>query len=114
VKGDDWKSLELIFQQWTSSPDPNRATQWFTSAGVGDWNWERWDSEEYTRLNEEAMTSVDEEERDRIYQRMMEVMWEDAAYVPINHVQIGWLVRDHANMNFIPNARVRPRRIGAA
>jgi len=114
VKGDDWKNLELIFQQWTSSPDPNRATQWFTSAGVGDWNWERWDSEEYTRLNEEAMTSVDEEERDRIYQRMMEVMWEDAAYVPINHVQIGWLVRDHANMNFIPNARVRPRRIGAA
>ena len=60
------------------------------------------------------MTSVDEDEGDRIYQRMMEVMWEDAAYVPINHVQIGWLVRDHINMNFIPNARLRPRRMSAA
>ena len=113
-QGDDWKNLQLIFQQWTSSPDPNRATQWFTIAGVGDWNWERWRSEEYTQLNDDAMTSVDAEERDRIYQRMMEVMWEDAAYVPINHVQIGWLVRDHVNMNFIPNARIRPRRIAGA
>ena len=114
VKGDDWKDLQLIFQQWTSSPDPNRATQWFTTAGVGDWNWERWRSDEYTRLNEEAFTSVDANERDMMYQRMMQLMWEDAAYVPINHVQIGWLVRDHVNMNFIPNARLRPRRIGAA
>jgi hypothetical protein len=44
----------------------------------------------------------------------MEVMWNDAAYVPINHVQIGWLVRDHVNMNFIPNARIRPRRFTGA
>ena len=98
VKGDDWKDLQLIFQQWTSSPDPNRATQWFTTAGVGDWNWERWRSDEYTRLNEEAFTSVDANERDMMYQRMMQVMWEDAAYVPINHAQIGWLVarsREH-------------------
>ena len=35
-QGEDWKNLQLIFQQWTSSPDTNRATQWFTTAGVGD------------------------------------------------------------------------------
>ena len=114
VKGDDWKNLQLMFTQWTSSPDPNRATQWFTINGVGDWNWERWRSEEYTQLNDQAMTTVDEEARGKIYQRMMEVMWEDAAYVPINHAQIGWLVREDINMNFIPNARSRPRRMTGA
>ena len=114
VKGDDWKNLQLMFTQWTSSPDPNRATQWFTINGVGDWNWERWRSEEYTQLNDQAMTTVDEEARGKIYQRMMEVMWEDAAYVPINHAQIGWLVREDINMNFIPNARIRPRRMTGA
>ena len=81
---------------------------------IGQWNWERWHSEEYTRLNEQAMTSVDAAERDGFYQQMMKLMWDSRAYVPINHVQIGWLTRDDINMNFIPNARLRPRRIAGA
>ena len=109
--GEDWKNLGMIYQQWTSSPDPNRATQWFTCDMVGQWNWERWCNDEYTSLNQQAFGSVDAEERDRIYRRMMEIMWEDGAYVPITHVPQGMLYRADLELNLLPNGIVYAQRV---
>ena len=83
--GDDWKELQLILQQWTSSNDPNTTVTWFTPEQIGYWNWQRWNNTEFGELAKKGIAETDAVERDRIYARMVELMNASAAFVPITH-----------------------------
>ena len=72
--GDDWKELQLILQQWTSSNDPNTTVTWFTPEQIGYWNWQRWNNTEFGELAKKGIAETDAAERDRIYARMVVLM----------------------------------------
>lgn len=84
-KGDTWKDLELWIMRFGTQPDPWEASQWFVSGQVGIWNWERWTSEEYDRLYQEGMRTIDPAKREEIYLKMQDIMEETGAYVWLTH-----------------------------
>ena len=45
------KDLELSLIEYSGKFDPGFQTQWFTSAQVGQWNWQRWKSKEFDDLD---------------------------------------------------------------
>lgn len=78
--GDQWQDVQLFFQSFTGLADPYYSLTWFTSAQLGLWNWERFDSEEFDRLSDQALASTNESERARMYERMQDLMEESGCY----------------------------------
>lgn len=110
--GEDWKNLQLIYQDWTSAADPRRATMWFVSNQVGEWNWQRWSNARYDELDAAAAVETDPEKRAAMYSEMMDIQHDDAAFVNITHRPWVTLVRDTIEPNPMPNGYVEPRWIG--
>lgn len=77
--GDKGNELELFCAKYSSLPDPAWYTMWFTKDQIGVWNWMRWDSPEYDNLHEEALSTMDLEQRYPIYIKMQE-LWDEAAH----------------------------------
>jgi peptide/nickel transport system substrate-binding protein len=109
--GEDWKDLQLILQQWTSSNDPNTTVTWFTPEQIGYWNWQRWNSPEFGDLAKQGIAETDSAERDRIYARMTELMNASAAFVPITHEPQAALYNANIDPNFLPDLSVLYRHI---
>jgi peptide/nickel transport system substrate-binding protein len=82
---DKSKDLQLFLTEFTSKFDPAFQTQWFTSAQVGIWNWERWRSEEFDKLNDEAARTNDAGARAAAYVRMQQLMDESGAFIWLTH-----------------------------
>jgi peptide/nickel transport system substrate-binding protein len=93
-KGDRWKKLQLIFNRFSSAPDPYWYTQWFTEEQVGVWNWERFNNPEFNSLHEKAMSESDPEKRDEMYRRMQDLMEESGAYLFITHEAVPVIYRN--------------------
>lgn len=83
--GDEGKNVELFGMNFAMEPDPSWATVWFTCDQIGVWNWMRWCNEEYDALHTEGLMTQDADERDAIYERMQELMEQDAIAVWIAH-----------------------------
>ncbi|MFX8601154.1 hypothetical protein ABTL95_19840, partial [Acinetobacter baumannii] len=56
-KGDAGKNLDLSIQRFGGKADPAFQTQWFVSEQVGVWNWQRWASPEFDKLNVAAAST---------------------------------------------------------
>ena len=84
-EGDRWKNLQLIINRFSMVPDPYYAAQWFTCDQVGIWNWERFCSEEYDKLHQQAVSETDPEKRDQMYRKMQDIMEESGAYRFLTH-----------------------------
>jgi peptide/nickel transport system substrate-binding protein len=76
---------QLILNRYTMAPDPSWATEWFTPRQIGIWNWERFNSEEFGKLNDEGLREVDVDKRHAIYTRMQDLMEESGAYKFLTH-----------------------------
>ena len=83
--GDAWKDLQMYIHRWGNGPDPSWATKFYICDGVGIFNWERWCSADYTRLNAEAMAEIDEDRRAGLYSKMSDLLDESAAYLLLTH-----------------------------
>ena len=83
--GELWKDLQLVLNRYTMTPDPYYATSWFTKAQVGIWNWERFRSDEFDRLHEEASRETDPGKRAGMYRRMQDLMEESGGYRFLTH-----------------------------
>jgi len=105
-EGDDWKDIQMVYQEWTSAPDPRRATQWFVCDQVGEWNWQRWCSDRYSELDELAGAETDLEKRAAMYEEMMDEMWNSAAFLNITHPVRVVLVRDNIDPQMLPNGYI--------
>jgi|SoiMetStandDraft_5_1073268.scaffolds.fasta_scaffold06040_2 peptide/nickel transport system substrate-binding protein len=108
-KGDGYKTLEIWLMRFGTNPDPQEATQWFTSDQVGVWNWERWKNEEYDSLYKQGMTESDQEKRAKIYLRMQEIMEDTGAYVWINHESETFVHRTSVNISVLPSGEMQLR-----
>ena len=84
-KGEDWKTLQMWWMRYRTSPDPSDGMQWFIKSQVGVWNWERWSDPEFEDLWTKALSEPDNVIRAGMYQRMQEIMEDTGAYVWITH-----------------------------
>ena len=113
-EGDSWKDIEMVYQEWTSAPDPRRATQWFVCNQVGEWNWQRWCSKRYSDLDEAAGAETDLDKRAKLYEEMMDDMWDSAAFLNVTHPVRVVLVRDHIDPQMLPNGYIYFRSLRGA
>jgi peptide/nickel transport system substrate-binding protein len=100
------QNVQLIISRFSMQPDPSFATAWFTPEQIGVWNWERFDSEEFGKLHQQAMVTTDQAERDRIYRRMQDLMEKSGAYVFLTHETNGAIYRDTLVPALLPDANV--------
>jgi peptide/nickel transport system substrate-binding protein len=84
-KAGGWKKMQMHVVRFSMRPDPSWATVWFTSAQIGEWNWERWSSKEYDQLHEQALAEANPTKRHAMYVRMQDLMEESGAYVFLTH-----------------------------
>lgn len=101
--GNSWKDIELLLMRFTMEPDPSWATVWFTPQQIGVWNWERWNSPEYARLNTEALVMTDTAKRGETYQHMQDLMEESGAFVFITNGATPSIVRDDVAPALLPD-----------
>ncbi len=80
-KGDAGKDLDIVLMRFNGKLDPNFNTQWFTSDQVGSWNWSRWRSPEFDRLNAEAGAELDTAKRAALIVRCQEAMAESGGFI---------------------------------
>jgi peptide/nickel transport system substrate-binding protein len=101
--GDQWQDIQLFFQSFLGAADPYYSLVWFISEQMGLWNWERFSNEEFDRLNELAMASSDEAERNGMYQRMQDIMEESGCYRFICNGVMPQIIRNTIEPAFTPD-----------
>jgi peptide/nickel transport system substrate-binding protein len=101
--GDQWQDIQLFFMSFLGAADPYYSLVWFVSEQMGLWNWERFSNEEFDRLNALAMASSDEAERNRMYQRMQDIMEESGCYRFICNGVMPQIVRNTIKPAFTPD-----------
>ncbi|MER9902706.1 ABC transporter substrate-binding protein [Mesorhizobium sp. M0130] len=92
--GNYWNKLQMQLSRYTVSPDPSSATEWFTRDQIGVWNWERFSSEEYDKLNAQGVRELDPAKRDTIYKKMQDLMEESGCYIFLTHEVTGIVYRN--------------------
>ncbi len=102
-KSGGWKKMQMHVVRFSMQPDPSWATVWFTSAQIGEWNWERFSSKEYDSLHEQALLEPDAAKRQAMYVRMQDLMEESAAYVFLTHGVNAVLYRNHLKPALTPD-----------
>jgi peptide/nickel transport system substrate-binding protein len=102
-KAGGWKKMQMHIQRFSMRPDPSWATVWFTSAQIGEWNWERISNPEYDQLHEKALAESDPAKRNAMYIRMQDLMEQSGAYVFLTHGINALLHRNHLKPAFSPD-----------
>lgn len=87
---------QLFYTGFSANPDPHWSTVWFTCDQVDVWNWMSWCNEEYSRLDKEAASEIDQARRQDMYVDMQRVMDED---VPA--VWVAWPTEYYATVKSI-------------
>jgi peptide/nickel transport system substrate-binding protein len=82
---DGSKVLELSLVEYPGKFDPGFNMQWFTTAQVGLWNWQRWKSKEFDDLLDLGAKTTDVAQRNDIYIKAQKLMDESAAFVWVTH-----------------------------
>lgn len=101
--GEQWRDVQLFFQNFVGSADPYYSMTWFISAQMGLWNWERFNNPEFDELNQRALATSDEAERSRIYGRMQDLMEESGCYRFVTNGVMPTIVRNGINPVFRPD-----------
>lgn len=102
-KAGGWKKMQMHIVRFSMRPDPSWATVWFTSAQIGEWNWERFSSKEYDQLHEQALAEPDQAKRHAMYVKMQDLLEESGAYVFLTHGVNAVLYRTHLRPALTPD-----------
>ena len=102
-ENDASKALELSLIKYNGKFDPGFQTQWFTSAQVGQWNWQRWKNADFDALHEKGGITVDAAEREKIYIEAQKLLDESAAFIWITHNLNAFAARKWLKPGVLPN-----------
>lgn len=102
-ENDASKNLELSLIKYNGKFDPSFQTQWFTSEQVGQWNWQRWKNADFDALNTKGATTVDPQERAKIYVEAQKLLDESAAFIWITHNVNAFAARKWLQPGVLPN-----------
>ena len=97
------KDLDLSLIEYSGKFDPGFQTQWFTSAQVGQWNWQRWKNKEFDDLDALGAKTTDQAKRNEIYIQAQKLMDESAAFVWITHNVNTYASRSWLKPGVLPN-----------
>ena len=101
--GDQWQDIQLFYQSFIGAADPYYSMVWFTTQQLGLWNWERFSNAEFDRLNDLAQASSIDAERNRMYQRMQDIMEESGCYRFITNSVMPQIIRNTIKPAFTPD-----------
>ncbi len=101
--GDQWQDIQLFFQSFAGAADPYYALVWFIKEQIGLWNWERFSNTEFDRLSDLAMASGIDAERNRMYQRMQDIMEASGCYRFISNSVMPQIIRNTIKPAFTPD-----------
>ena len=113
-KGDDWKDAQLWIMRFGGALDPADYFQWFTREQVGNWNWERWSSDEFEEIYKTLSSETDDTKRVGMIARLQEIMDESAGYVWLQHEPEAFVHRATLNPVIVPTGEYDFRRFTAA
>lgn len=102
-ENDKSKDLDLSLIEYGGKFDPGFQTQWFVSAQVGQWNWQRWRNPEFDRLHELGAATTDPQKRREIYVEMQKLMDQSAAFIWITHKTYACATRTWLEPGLMPN-----------
>lgn len=80
-KGDAGKSLDTVLIRFNGNLDPNFLLQWFTTAQIGVWNWQRWSDPQFDSLLDQASAELDPAKRAALLVEAQERMEASDAFV---------------------------------
>ncbi|THB81577.1 MAG: hypothetical protein D3926_01440 [Desulfobacteraceae bacterium] len=101
-KGDAWKDSQIWIMAFGGTVDPSGYFQYFIKSQVGNWNWERWSSEEFDKLYKQGIAESNSKKRHAIYVRMQEIMEDTSAYVWLHHEPEAFVYRDTMSVDIDP------------
>jgi len=101
--GEQWRDVQLFLQDFVGLADPYYSMTWFISDQTGIWNWERFSNAEFDHLNQLAMATSDDAERDRMYRRMQDLMEESGCYRFITNGVMPKIIRNSIDPVFRPD-----------
>jgi len=97
------KDLDLSLIEYSGKFDPSFQTQWFTSAQVGQWNWQRWKNKDFDDLDALGTKTTDPKKRQEIYISAQKLMDESAAFIWITHNVNTYASRKWLKPGLLPN-----------
>ena len=113
-KGDDWKDAQLWIMRFGGALDPADYFQWFTREQIGNWNWERWTTDEFNEIYQALAQEADDTKRLGMITRLQEIMDESAAYVWLQHEPEAFIHRDTLDPVIVPTGEYDFRRFTSA
>ncbi len=111
-KGDDWMDAQLWIMRFGGALDPADYFQWFTKEQIGNWNWERWTTDEFNTVYAALAQEADDSKRLGMITRLQEIMDESAAYVWLQHEPEAFVHRDTLDPVIVPTGEYDFRRFG--
>jgi peptide/nickel transport system substrate-binding protein len=103
-KGEEGKRLDMFLMQYRGDLDPGFNTQWFVSEQVGVWNWNRWVSRDFDRLDALGRTTLDAGKRTDAYIQMQKLMDESGSFIWIAHPVFLFASKKWLRPALLPNA----------
>ncbi len=71
----------------------------YTSSAIGSFNFARYQNPEVDSLFSEALSTVDSEARNAVYKQILDIIQDDAVYVPIFYPATGSAANPNLNYN---------------
>ncbi|ODT75950.1 MAG: hypothetical protein ABS76_32525 [Pelagibacterium sp. SCN 64-44] len=102
-KAESGEQLELFILRFNANPDPTYNARWFLPNQIGDWNWQRWDSPEFARIQEESGRNLDRESRVEQIIELQKLMDETSAMVWLTNEVFALGYRDSIEPAFLPD-----------
>ena len=101
-KGDTGKNLELYMSRFSAKHDPNFVMQWFVSGQIGNWNWSRWNSQEFDTLFRDSDSETDPAKRRQMVLEMQRAMDKSSAFVWLTNEASGLIHKTSVKPASIP------------
>ncbi len=102
-RGESGRLLELFFLRFNAHVDPNFNARWFVPDQIGEWNWGRWNSPNFARLQAESLVNVDAEGRGRQVVEMQRLMDASASMVWLTNEVVAFGHRAGLEPAVMPN-----------
>jgi peptide/nickel transport system substrate-binding protein len=106
--GEPAHDIQLKLMTIPGGLDPSEFTVWFTSAQLGQYNWERIRDPAIDRLNEEGLAAADPARRAAIYREIQDRLEATGAFVFIANDARPYLFAPGADMRFAADDMITP------
>jgi peptide/nickel transport system substrate-binding protein len=103
-KGDAGKNIDMFIMRFNGKLDPNFLMQWFTKSQIGNWNWQRFTSDIYDKLADDAIAELDPVKRAALVIQAQQEMDKSASIIWLTN-DVAYVVRRATlKPSFLPGA----------